>query len=34
MARLVQHHTRWSGLEREDLDAEIAVLGIAKDKNL
>lgn len=31
MARLVEHHMRWSGLEREDSDAEIAVLGIPFD---
>lgn len=31
MARLVEHHSRWSGLECEELDAEIAVFGIPFD---
>lgn len=31
MSKLVEHHTRWSGLESADDDAEIAVLGIPFD---
>lgn len=31
MSRLVEHHTRWSGLERDAPDSEIAVLGIPFD---
>jgi agmatinase len=29
---LVEHHTRWSGLESQDKDAEIGVLGVPFDK--
>lgn len=31
MSKLVEHHTRWSGLESQDDTAEIAVLGIPFD---
>ena len=31
MSNLVEHHTRWSGLESADDDAEVAVLGITFD---
>lgn len=31
MSKLVEHHTRWSGLESQAEDAEIAVLGIPFD---
>jgi agmatinase len=31
MSKLVEHHSRWSGLGSEDSDAEIAVLGVPFD---
>ncbi len=31
MSNLVEHHSRWSGLESPDEDAEIAVLGVPFD---
>lgn len=31
MARLVEHHSPWSGLQREDDEAEVGVLGIPFD---
>ena len=31
MSKLVEHHSRWSGMESLDEDAEIAVLGVPFD---
>ena len=31
MPKLIEHHSRWSGLESSDLDAEIGVLGVPFD---